>query len=317
MDASKYQINGMSAEKQQVVEELHRSARRYFTRRKTVMYGIADTYQIDLVEMIPYAKFNKNHKYILTVIDVFSKFAWALAVKTKSAKDVTRAMNKVFQAGHIPKNIHSDLGKEFYNKEFERLLKSHNINHFSTFSTMKASIVERFNRTLKTKMWKHFNLLGTYKWLNVLQSLVDEYNNTKHRTIKMTPNEVNKENEDRLLQTVYKYEKRLESNKFNIGDSVRISKYKHAFEKGYTPNWTTEIFKIACVQRTQPLTYLLNDYQNKKIEGAFYEQELQKVKNPNVYLIEKIIRKRGDKLFVKWLGFDSTHNSWISADDIK
>lgn len=307
----------MSYEKRQVVEELHRNARKNFTRRKTVMYGIADTFQIDLVEMIPFAKQNRSYKYILTVIDIFTKFAWAFPVKTKSARDVTYAMNKLFQMGHIPKNIHSDQGKEFYNSEFKELLRKHNVNHFSTFSSMKAAIVERFNRTLKSKMWKYFNLHSTNKWVNILQTLIDKYNNTKHSTIKMKPKDVKKRHEKKLLNTIYKYDEYLKKPKFSVGDSVRISKFKHLFEKGYTPNYGAEIFKIVRVAHTQPITYLLNDYQNNEIQGTFYEQELQKVKYPDIYLFEKIIRRQGNKLLVKWLGFDSSHNSWISENDIK
>lgn len=307
----------MSAEKRQVVEELHRNARKNFPRRKTIMYGIADTYQIDLVEMIPLAKYNKNYKYILTVIDIFSKFVWAIPIKSKTAKEVSSAMNTLFQSGHIPKNIHSDQGKEFYNSEFKQLLKRHNINHYSTFSTMKAAIIERLNRTLKSKMWKYFSLHSTNKWIDILQSLIDDYNNTKHSTIKMKPKDVKKRDEKKLLSTVYKYVDYLKPAKFEVDDAVRISKYKHIFEKGYTPNYSTEIFKIAKIQQTQPITYLLNDYQNNPIQGAFYEFELQKVKYSDIYLVEKIIRRRGNKMLVKWLGFDSSHNSWISADDIK
>lgn len=305
-----------SEEKRQVVNELHRAARKNFERRKTIMHGIADTYQIDLVEMIPFAQYNKNNKYILTVIDIFSKFAWAFPLKTKSAKCVTSAMSKLLESGNVPKNIHSDQGKEFYNAEFQQLMKRYCINHYSTYSIMKASIVERFNRTLKTKMWKYLNLHSSNKWLNILSSLIDEYNNTIHTTIKMKPKDVKKRHQKKLLQTVYKYDGLLKASKFKDGESVRISKFKHLFEKGYTPNFSSEIFTINKIQLTQPITYLLSDYQNNRIEGAFYEHELQKVKYPDVYLFEKIIRKKGKKMLVKWLGFDSSHNSWISLDDV-
>lgn len=307
----------MCDSKRQVVEELHRSARKNFPRRKTIMYGINDTYQIDLVEMIPLAKFNNNYKYILTIIDVFSKYAFGFPIKTKSAINVTCAMKKLFQSGNIPRNIFSDFGREFYNTEFKQLMRQYNVNHYSTFTSKKGAIVERFNRTLKTNMWKYFNLYSTNKWVNVLQSLIDAYNNSKHSTIGMKPKSVNKRNEKKLLHSVYNYASYLKPAKYSVGNCVRISKYKHIFEKGYTPNWTTEIFKIVKIQQTQPVTYLLSDYQNNKIQGAFYEEELQGVKHKNLYLFERIIKKRGDKLFVKWLGFDSTHNSWISASDIE
>lgn len=298
--------------KKQIVDEIHRSARKNFTRRKTDMVGISDTYQIDLVEMIPHARENRNFKYILTAIDIFSKFAWPVPIKTKSGKDVTYAMNTILCNGNVPKNIHSDMGKEFYNSHFQKLMRDHGINHYSTYSVKKTAIVERFNRTLKTKMWKRLHYNGSYKWIDMLQDIVHTYNNTMHRTIKMNPSDVDKQNEQLLLRTVYLYENTLSIiPKYKIGDSVRISKYKRVFEKGYEPKWTTEIFTIIKVQYTEPITYLLRDYKENDIKGAFYEMELQTVKHPNAYLVEKCLKIRGNKAFVKWLGFDSSHNSWI------
>lgn len=302
----------------QVIEELYRSARKNYQRRKVIMYGVKDTYQIDLVEMIPYAKQNKNYKYILTVIDIFSKYSWAVPVKTKSAKDVSRAMSKILESGHVPNNIHCDQGKEFYNSDFKQLMNRYNINLYSTHSKMKASIVERFNRTLKTKMWKQLHLNGSYKWLDILPELIGTYNNTRHSTIRMTPQKVftgNKRIQQQLLNTVYNYKFDLKMPKFRAGDHVRISKQKHLFEKGYTANWTGEIFTIYKVLQTSPITYLLKDYTDGNIAGSFYEEELQRVKYSDVYLIEKIIKKQGDRMYVKWLGFDDSHNSWIQKDN--
>lgn len=303
-----------------LVNELHRDARRNFVRRHTTMIGINDTLQADLVEMIPYASKNKKMKYILTVINIFSKKAFARPLKNKTGSEVTQAMKSILsEMNHPIHNIHVDMGKEFYNTLMKKMLKERNINLYSTFTTKKAAIVERFNRTLKCKMWKQFSFRGTYKWIDILQRLISEYNNTKHRTIKMKPNEVNEQNERYLLQTVYNY--KLLSNgknrsKFKLGDLVRISKYKHVFDKGYTPNWTTEIFEINRIQKTDPITYLLTDLEGNDIKGTVYKEELQLVSQPNLYLVEKILRKRGNEFFVKWLGFDNTHNSWIDKDAV-
>lgn len=281
------------------------------------MVGIGDTYQIDLMDLNQYAKENKNFKYILTVVDIFSKYAWTIPTKSKNAKDVTCAMDKILSAGNVPKNIHSDQGTEFYNSQFKKLMKDYRINHYSTFSIKKAAMCERLIKTLKQKLWKELHMRGSYKWYDLIDRIVLEYNNTKHHTIKMKPNEVKKRDEKRLLNSVYMYNNFMKPNKFNAGDYVRISKYKSAFEKSYTPNWSTEIFQISKVQRTQPVTYLLKDYQSNYIKGSFYNEELQRVKYPDVYLIEKIIKRKGDKIYVKWLGFDSTHNSWINKNDMK
>ena len=176
--------------KRAVVDELHKPARRNNPRRKFDVRGIDETWQGDLVEMQPYARENKGYRYMLTVIDVFSKYAWAVPVKSKSGVDVSAAMKSVLHQKRVPKNLHVDKGKEFYNKDFEALMKKYKINMYSTYSNLKASICERFNRTLKSRMWKEFSLQGNYKWLDILPDLMKSYNNTKHRTIGMKPKDV-------------------------------------------------------------------------------------------------------------------------------
>lgn len=303
--------------KRQVVEELHKPARKNFRRRRVIIKGLDDLWQADLVEMISFAKQNKGYRYILTVIDTFSKYAWVMPIKRKTAQNTTEAMNLIFSASQrYPKNLQTDDGKEFFNKYFKNLMKHYKINHYSTCSVKKASIVERFNRTLKEKMWKEFSYNGNHKWLNIYDKLVNQYNDTKHRTINMKPKNVNKSNESIILSTKYNHIKMFEPYKFNVGDAVRISKYKHIFEKGYTPNWTTEIFNIRKIQNTSPVTYLLQDYKGAPIKGCFYEQELMKTKYDSAYLVEKILKIKNEKMFVKWLGFPTSHNSWVNKTDI-
>lgn len=302
-----------------LVNELHHAARKNFVRRQTQMRGINDTLQADLVEMIPYTSANRKSSYILTVINIFSKKAYARALNNKTGQEVTHAMKSILDSiGHPIKNLHVDRGTEFYNKIMQKMLRDRNINLYSTFSTKKAAIIERFNRTLKGKMWKIFSMRGSYKWIDILSKLITEYNDTKHRTIGMKPNQVNKENEQLLLNTVYNYKHTIPSGnkpKFKIGDPVRLSKYKHCFEKGYTPNWTTEIFKVRKIQYSFPITYLLESLSGEEILGTVYAEELLLAKNADLYLVEKIVRKKGTECFVKWLGFDSSHNSWVNAND--
>lgn len=304
----------------QVVNEIHYPARKNFPRRHVLVKGLNDTFQADLIELKRYSRENNNYNYILTVIDIFSKFAFARAIKSKTGNEVTNAMMSIFNSHlRIPKNMHTDRGKEFYNKYFEALMKKYKINHYSTFSSLKAQIVERFNRTLMTRLWKLFSLNGSHKWTNLLVSVIDEYNNTKHRTIKLKPVEVNETNELELLNTVYKKQLKMSSYKdakYHVNDFVRISKYKSLFEKGYTPNWSTEIFKIYEIRLTNPITYLLEDTQKNRIKGAFYEQEIKNVKFPDVYLVEKILKTRKNEVYVKWLGFDDSFNSWIKKKDL-
>ncbi|KYN04793.1 hypothetical protein ALC62_04331 [Cyphomyrmex costatus] len=149
----------------------------------------------------------------------------------------------------------------------------------------------------------------------VLARLVSDYNARKHRTIGMRPADETTAVAERL-GTVYGAIKIAGPAKFKVGDAVRVSKYKTIFEKGYTPNWTTEVFRIVRVQRTNPVTYLLEDYRGEPVAGGFYEHELLRVADPDVYLVEKVLRKKGDRVYVKWLGFDGSHNSWINKRDV-
>jgi len=138
--------------------------------------------------------------------------------------------------------------------------------------------------------------------------LIAKYNNTYHKT---TPNDVSFLNEELLLDTVYNHLKITHKPKFKIDDFVRISKYKHVFEKGYTPNWTTEIFQIKRMQNTNPVTYILKDYQGNDIKGGFYEHELMKTKFPDTYLWRRLLDVEMVEHSLNGLGLSSEHNSWI------
>lgn len=307
-----------SPEKLKIVNELHRTARKNFLRRHTIIKGYKDLWQIDLAEMQQYAGENDGYRYIVVCINCYSKFVYTRPVKNKTGVEVTQAMKSIIEeASYAPKNLQSDQGKEFYNSNFQTLMKKYKINHYSTYSTKKAAIVERVIRTLKNNLYKQFSARGSYRWLQILPTVTKTYNNTKHRTIGMKPKDV-KEN---TQINAYNYLKIVpQKMKYRLGDIVRISKYKGVFDKGYTPSWSTELFKISKVNITNPPTYLLESLEGQPIKGCFYEAELQKTSSPDVYLVEKVLRKRRqnhtDQLFVKWLGFPNQFNSWIDKFDI-
>ena len=143
----------ISSERRQLVEELHAPARRNFPRRRVIVRGYDDLWQADVVEMRPYSGFNRGHHYILTVIDVLSKYAWAVPLKSKGGSETANAIAEIVRKSRrCPKNLQTDMGKEFYNADVQKILKKHDDNHYSTYSTLKASVVERFNRTLKNDM---------------------------------------------------------------------------------------------------------------------------------------------------------------------
>lgn len=311
-------MSGNDDAKRGIVDELYMRARKNFPRRKVQVKGIDNLWQIDLVDMQKHARVNGGHKYILTVIDGLSKFAWAVAIRDKRGESVTAAMKKVFLQSkpRVPINIQCDAGLEFYNTHFKALMKQYGINMYSTYSALKASIVERFNRTIKGWMYKEFAAQGNYKWLKLLPDLINKYNNSVHRTIAMRPIDVDKlRDEKRLLRRLHYSDYKTTTTKttrFKEGDIVRISKYKTLFEKGYMPSWSTELFIVKDVRHnSRPPVYVLRDMEGESIKGTFYEKELQKTNYPDTYLVERVLRKKGNKAFVKWLGFSSRHNSWI------
>ena len=298
-----------------IATELHKPARKHFERRHVVTKGMNDLLQVDLAEMIPYSKQNKGYKYILIVIDVYSKYAWARPLKNKTGIEVMNNFEYILkQLPTKPKYVQTDHGGEFYNTRFKKMLKTYNIKHYSVYSTMKACVAERFIRTLKTAIFKLFTERGNHKWIELLPTVIRNYNQTVHSTTKMKPIDVK---DNSLLSTVYNYSKTRQcKSKFKIGDFVRISRHRNVFSKGYLPQWSTEIFKVHTIQKTVPITYLLKDLKGENIFGAFYSQEIQKTKYPNIYLVENIIKKKADKVFVKWLGFPNSENSWISVTDL-
>jgi hypothetical protein len=204
----------------------------------------------------------------------------------------------------------------------QEFLKKHNIHHFSSFSDKKASIVERVNRTLKERMWKYFTAQNSYRWIDVLDKLVEGYNTSFHRTIKMKPIDVNKSNENQVWNNIYSSEKiNSKKPKLKKGDLVRINKYKRKLlDKGYLPSWTEEIFRVTEVHNTSPTTYSLVDWNNETIEGRFYEAELQKVIDKGEYRIEKVVKTRTSKgkkeALVKWFGWPEKFNQWLPFESV-
>src|SRR6218665_2409317 len=170
---------------------------------------------------------------------------------------------------------------------------------------------------MRDKMFKYFSANYTKKYIDVLDALVGQHNSTVHSLIKMTPTEASlKKNEAKVGRHLYPED--LRENivpKFSIGDKVRITKKKGSFEKGYTSRWTEEVFTVSRIQYTDPPTYKITDYNDEEIQGTFYEQQLQKT-TQDIFRIERVIRKRGEKALVKWLRYPQSFNSWVDTEDI-
>ena len=296
---------------------LHRLVRNRFRRRRTYAKGINDLFQADLVDMSAMARQNDGNRYLLTCIDVFSKRAWAVPLKNKSGETVKAAFEDIFK-DEIPNMLQTDKGTEFLNSTVQALFAQHNIKHYTSENEdIKAAVVERFNRTLKNKMWRYFTYAKTQKYIDVLDEMIESYNNTYHRSIGMAPNEVTLDNMQTVVERLYPI-KQKPVYKFEIGDKVRMSMGKRVFKRGYMQGWTDEIFTVSERYPTDPATYGVRDYGGEDIKGKFYAQELQKVtKADDVYEVEEVVktRKRAGRVeyFVKWKGYPSKFNSWVDA----
>ena len=296
-----------------LADELHKPIKRKFTRRKVESTDVDKIWSADLVDMQNLQKYNSGYRYILNVIDLYSRYVWSVSLKNKTGKSIVEAFSNIIKNGRKPSKLWVDNGTEFYNNTFQKWLYDNNIEMYSTFNEGKAVVIERFNRTLKNKMYKYFTAQNTYTYIDVLQDFINDCNNTEHRSIKMTPTEASKSKDIPMTQPEVNVE-----SKFQVGDRVRISKYKRkVFDKGYTPNWSEEVFTIDGIHYTNPITYILKDYNDEIIEGSFYEQELQKT-NQEVYRIDKVIKKDYKKqlALVSWKGYPKEFNSWIPIDDI-
>lgn len=270
-----------------LARELHKPVIKKFKTRKIITTGIDQIWEADLLIMSKYKKENEGYVYILNVIDCFSKYAWCVPLKTKSARDVAAAFETILEKKgrqwkkRRPKLLHVDRGKEFVNALFKKLLQKYNIEMYHTFSEVKAAMVERFNRTLNEKLKLHFEVNQNHHWLKILPKVLKQYNEKDvHRSTGLSPINVTSKTEADVYKKMYGVESNFKLPKptLKIGDRVRITSYKYTFANKYSRKWTTEIFIIHQVHLTVPVTYTLKALDGDIIEGKFYKQELQKTK---------------------------------------
>ena len=231
------------------------------------------------------SEFNKGLRFLLCVIDIFSRFAWVVPLKGKKGVSIVNAFQKILKESDIseaksngckPNKIWVDEESQFYNNSFKKWLKDNDIEMYSIHNEEKSVVAERFLRALKNKIYKYMTLVSKRLYINKLDDIVDEYNNTYHRTTKMKLVDV-KHN------TYIEFGKEVNDRdpKFKVGDHVRISKYKNIFAKGYTPNWSEEVFVISKIKNTVPWTYIINDLNGEEITGRFYEKNCKKLIKKN------------------------------------
>lgn len=312
---------------------LHYPKRNRFPRNPILVNHIHELHQADLTDMSEARFVRKNNgvRYLLTVIDVLSKQARIQPLKSKSAEHLVAAFKQMYSSWTKPVHIQTDRGTEFVNQSVLEYFRENGIHFYTTKNqTIKCAVVERFNRTIKEKIFKYVTSIGTERYIDRLDDFVDAYNNTIHRSIKMTPNQVNLENERSVFQHLFgvpneriKIQQAKKSPGVAVGDTVRINYKTDAFSKSYTPRWQDAVFKITSRTKTagsEPIYKIANE-KNQSVPQRFYSYELQKISSNPSFRIEKILKYRireGIKeAFVKFLNHSSDYNQWIPLTEIR
>ena len=298
---------------------LHKPRRTRFPTTPTLVFDRDEQWQMDLVDMQKLSRWNKGNKYLLTVIDVLSKYAWPVPIKSKSTQEMIRGLTRIYQQAspRRPLRVQTDQGKEFYNRGVQAWFKKQGTHHFSTYGDSKASVVERWHRTLKQRMYRYFTAHNTLRYVDVLQPLIHTYNHAYHRSIGMAPHQVTPKTVPDVWDRLYgsRLNPKIPPPKCRVGDRVRLNKKHRPFKKGYLPGWTEEVFVVTHVRRHPVVTYRLSEWDGTPIKGTFYEPDVQKVQvsDDSLFRVEKVFKRKGRNVLVRWKGWPAKYDSWIPA----
>lgn len=304
-------------ERDQVIRELYKPVRINYPRRRIELKSINDQLQIDLADMNLLKKDAKNYAYFLCAVNPFTKKVYTRALFSKKAKEVSNAVESVLKESKIKfKLLFHDKGTEFYNSNMTELLKKYNMKQYSTYTRIKASHCERMIRTIKTILYKGMEFEGSNNWVPLLPIVTKTINSTPHSRLKIIPNKVTTKDED-TLRKIYSTPRVINrKTKFQISDKVRISNPPIIFRRAFYPYWSPEIYTIVQINYKIPHIYRLADYEGNILQRTFYEQELQKTRYPDIWLIERILQERNGKCKVRWLNFSAAHDSWVNCKEI-
>ena len=299
---------------------LHKDARRRFRTVKVITSGPNYLYDADLAQMDDLADSNDGIRFLLVVIDAFSKKAAVRPLKNKTATEVSLALRQVFEEIGKPVILRHDPGTDFVNSKVKKLLKEYDVKDQTTTNEKKAHFAERFIRTLKSLLYRHITNTNSFRYLDVLTDIVDGYNNTIHSTTGIKPTKVKGKAAKKLFWKMFrpKNVSKIKPYGLRVGDSVRISYLTKPFDRAFDQHWTGEIFFVTKRFRRQGIPlYKLKDFNGEEITGSFYAEELQKITfDPQkAWKVEKVLktRKRKGKTesLVRWLHFPPKFDSWV------
>ena len=273
--------------------------------------------QCDLAILDKLKTYNKGFPYLLLCIDILSRKITVAPAKSKSSLDMIRAFDIIFKkiGPNKVRRINTDRGLEFEARKMKDYFSKLDIEKRVTYSQdVHAAIAERAIRTVKDRLYKYFYQYKTYKWIDIIDDIVEAVNNSVNRSIGVTPNSVTEDNWQSLLEKVYKRSEPIKDSKFKVGDYVLIDKEKGKFSKGYLPNYTEELFRIKEVKHTVPTHYKIVDLKGEDILGVFYDPNLSKTTlEPNEriseILSERISKKGKTEYLVRWIG--EKEQEWI------
>jgi hypothetical protein len=302
---------------------LHKPTYRRFKRNATKTAGIDVDWQSDLADMQQLKKENDGYAYIAVFIDVLSRFVFARPLKRKTPQEVGAVFKSIIEtSGRKPWFLTTDRGLEYRGKAFEDICKGYDITRKdATSPDVKCAIAERYIRTLKSRIWRHFTRNKTQRWIDSLPFFVAAINNSVNRTIGIPPALVSQDNQPQIRERLYGKPNRKLVFRLKVGDMVRISMEKHILSKGYRANYKKEVFVISKLMKSRyPATYKIKDLNDEDIGGIFYTQELVRVRRGKkpVKVIKKLLKteKRNGELWHRVQWQDSSKDSWIRNDEL-